>query len=197
MHETMQMLRNSLWGYLALYLVVRWRSVQILLCCLSSCRKGEFAVSSVPDVLDIGLCHKGAQFVVHGATLDAQFFAFHGGLGGGEGVGHHMQEGKGADVGSRGLLLLLLTAQTVVEGRGLHHTIEDIGEAPLEVGLRDGEALLCKHALYAAQLLVAAQHGDDHQHTVEVEARAQYRSTQVTIGLGECDEAYHLLVIPI
>ena len=28
MHETMQMLRNSLWGYLALFLVVRGQSVQ-------------------------------------------------------------------------------------------------------------------------------------------------------------------------
>ena len=28
-HETMQMLRNSLWGYLALYLAVRGQSVQI------------------------------------------------------------------------------------------------------------------------------------------------------------------------
>ena len=106
----MQMLRNSLWGYLALPLVVRGQSVQFPLCCLSSCRKGEFAVFAVPDVLDIGLRHEGAQFIVHGAALDAQFFAFHGGLGGGEGVGHHMQEGKGADVGSRGLLLLLLAA---------------------------------------------------------------------------------------
>ena len=29
MHETMQMLRNSLWGYLALFLAIRWQSVQI------------------------------------------------------------------------------------------------------------------------------------------------------------------------
>ena len=29
MHESMQMLRNSLWGYLALFLVVRGQSVQI------------------------------------------------------------------------------------------------------------------------------------------------------------------------
>ena len=112
----MQMLRNSLRGYLALSLVVRWRSVQFLLCCLSSCRNGDFAVSSVPDVLDIGLVQEGAQLIVHGASLDAQFFALHRGLGGGEGAGHHMQEGKGADVGSRGLLLLLLLAQAVVEG---------------------------------------------------------------------------------
>ena len=90
--------------------------MQFSLCGLSSCRKGEFAVSSVPDVLDIGLVQEGAQLIVHGAALDAQFFAFHGGLVGGEGVGHHMQEGKGADVGSRGLLLLLLLAQAVVEG---------------------------------------------------------------------------------
>ena len=65
MHETMQMLRNSLRGYLALPLAVRGRSVQFSLCCLSSCRKGEFAVFAVADVLDIGLCHKGAQFIAH------------------------------------------------------------------------------------------------------------------------------------
>ena len=49
MHESMQMLRNSLWGYLALLLVVRGRGVQFPLCCLSSCRKGDFAVFAVPE----------------------------------------------------------------------------------------------------------------------------------------------------
>ena len=106
----MQMLRNSLWGYLALSLVVRGQSVQFPLCGLSSCRKGEFAVFAVADVLDIGLRHEGAQLIVHGAVLDAQLLAFRLGLGGSEGAGHHLQEGKGADVGSRGLLLLLLAA---------------------------------------------------------------------------------------
>ena len=51
MHETVQMLRNSLWGYLALFLVVRGKVCNSVLCGLSSCRKGEFAVSFVPDVL--------------------------------------------------------------------------------------------------------------------------------------------------
>ena len=49
MHETVQMLRNSLQGYLALFLVVRWRSVQFPLCGLSSWRKGEFAVFAVAE----------------------------------------------------------------------------------------------------------------------------------------------------
>lgn len=49
MHETVQMLRNSLWGYLALYLAVRGKVCKSGLCCLSSCRKGEFAVFAVPE----------------------------------------------------------------------------------------------------------------------------------------------------
>ena len=46
------------------------------LCCLLSCRKGEFAVFAVADVLDIGLLQEGAQLIVHGAVLDAQLLAF-------------------------------------------------------------------------------------------------------------------------
>lgn len=127
-----------------------------LLCCLFLCRNGLFAVFTVPDALDIGLVQEGAQLVVHGAPLDAELFAFHRGLGGGEGVGHHLQEGKGADVGSLGLLLLLLSAQAVVEGRSLHHTVEDIRKAPAQVLLGDGEVLPAEESLGSAQFLVTA-----------------------------------------
>ena len=61
--------------------------------------------------------------------LDAHLLALLDGHGSGKLMGEQLREGQRADAGALGLLLLF-TAQAVVDGRGLHHAIEDIGEGP-------------------------------------------------------------------
>ena len=87
--------------------------------------------------------------------------------------------------------------QSVVYGRSLHHEIEDVGEPPAQVGIGSGEDPVGKHALGRARLLVTTQHGNHHQHTVEVEAGTQDGSTQIVVGLGERDERYQLAVVVV
>ena len=71
--------------------------------------------------------------VAHGTLLDAHLFALLDGHGSGKLMRKQLREGQRADAGALGLLLLF-TAQAVIDRGGLHHAIEDIGEAPLEVG---------------------------------------------------------------
>lgn len=67
--------------------------------------------------------------MAHGTLLDAQLIALLDGHGGGELMRQQTHEGKGVDASALGLLLLF-TTQAVIGGRGLHHTIEDVGKAP-------------------------------------------------------------------
>ena len=87
------------------------------------------AVYPLTEALDVALHAEGAQVMAHGTLLDAHLFAQLDGHGGGELMGEQLHEGQRADAGALGLLLLV-TAQAVVDGRGLHHAIEDIGEGP-------------------------------------------------------------------
>ena len=116
------------------------------------CGLHEHDLTHLADVI---LLAQLGQLLGYGILLDTHLFTYAHGFGGGELLGEHLQKGQGTDVDALGLLALL-TAQAVVYRGGLHHAIEDVREAPLQVGLRDGEALLGKHSFYSSQLLVAA-----------------------------------------